>query len=106
PAPKADGGLLLREIVRQAILLAAREELGLSTRDAVLGEVRGPDSGPRLDVRTKVVPGAAYEITVEAGSAVVWKKEIPLPPGPVDYLALVTAAEKLPRDEIAAALAK
>src|SRR4051812_28551226 len=37
-------GLLAREIVRQAVLLAARDELGLSTRDEVLGDA--PPSGP------------------------------------------------------------
>src|SRR5688572_17105938 len=30
--------LLVREIVRQAVLIAARDELGLLTRDEVLGE--------------------------------------------------------------------
>jgi tetratricopeptide (TPR) repeat protein len=32
------GGLLTREFVRQAVLIAARDELGLNTADAVLGE--------------------------------------------------------------------
>jgi tetratricopeptide (TPR) repeat protein len=32
------GGLLTRELVRQAVLMAARDELGLHTADAVLGE--------------------------------------------------------------------
>ncbi|HUE17640.1 MAG TPA: GYF domain-containing protein, partial [Planctomycetaceae bacterium] len=34
--------ILLREIVRQSLLLGAREELGLTTRDAVLGEAPPP----------------------------------------------------------------
>jgi tetratricopeptide (TPR) repeat protein len=32
------GGLLVREIVRQALLIAARDECGLATRDRTLGE--------------------------------------------------------------------
>ena len=35
-------GATTREIARQATLLAAREEFGLVTRDAVLGEVPPP----------------------------------------------------------------
>jgi tetratricopeptide (TPR) repeat protein len=31
-------GLLARELIRQAVLIAARDELGLATRDAVLGD--------------------------------------------------------------------
>lgn len=34
----ANRGLLAREIVRQAVLIAGREELGLQTRDVTLGE--------------------------------------------------------------------
>lgn len=36
--------LLAREIVRQALLIAARDELGLATRDAMLGDWRGNDN--------------------------------------------------------------
>ena len=46
-------GLLLREIVRQGVALAAREELGLSTCDYSLREVspgRGNSNEPPLDV--------------------------------------------------------
>src|SRR5687767_11841316 len=32
-------GLVRRELYRQALLLAARDEMGLTTRDAVLGEL-------------------------------------------------------------------
>jgi tetratricopeptide (TPR) repeat protein len=42
PAP-----FLARELVRQAILIAARDELGLTTRDATLGDVAPP--GPSSD---------------------------------------------------------
>jgi tetratricopeptide (TPR) repeat protein len=32
-------GILMREVIRQAVLIAARDELGASTRDEVLGEL-------------------------------------------------------------------
>src|SRR6266852_146511 len=43
-----DGGLLIRELVRQAVLLAARDGLGVTTRDAVLGEFDPKKSPPGL----------------------------------------------------------
>jgi tetratricopeptide (TPR) repeat protein len=33
------GGILARELIRQALLIAARDELGLATRDELLGDV-------------------------------------------------------------------
>ena len=43
-------GLLTRELVRQAVLIAARDELGLATRDEVVGDGPlgpvTPDPGP------------------------------------------------------------
>ena len=36
--PNARAGILQRELIRQALLIAAREELGLLTRDDVVGE--------------------------------------------------------------------
>jgi tetratricopeptide (TPR) repeat protein len=40
-----DQAIILRELVRQAVLIAARDELGLSTRDEVLDETPVPDPG-------------------------------------------------------------
>jgi hypothetical protein len=42
-ASHTDQGILTREILRQALLIAAREELGLVTRDAWLGDA-APDA--------------------------------------------------------------
>jgi tetratricopeptide (TPR) repeat protein len=105
--PRADGGLLLREILRQAILLAARDELGLSTRDATLREI--PRSAPgSLDVRTSVVRGDQCRVIVERGPAdkreVVWQAEFPLADEPINYHKLVTAMEKHAREAIPQAL--
>lgn len=43
-SPHVSGGILIRELVRQAVLLAARDEMGLITRDAALGEVLAAES--------------------------------------------------------------
>ncbi len=56
---------MLREIARQAVLLAAREELGLATRDETLGE---PLSTPNnhqpgwLALTFRVYPDGSYEL--------------------------------------------
>lgn len=38
-------GLLARELIRQAVLIAARDELGLATRDEVIGDRPVEDPG-------------------------------------------------------------
>jgi tetratricopeptide (TPR) repeat protein len=107
--PRADGGLLLREIVRQAILVAARDELGLATRDATLREV-APGASGALDVRTSFIVGDKCRITLERGPAdkreVVWQKDIPMIGKRVDYHKLVAAAGDLSRKELPDALRK
>jgi hypothetical protein len=44
-APPQPGGILMREIARQAFLIAARDECGLATRDATLREALTDASG-------------------------------------------------------------
>src|SRR5262249_14677039 len=43
-------GYLVRELVRQSLLIAARDELGLPTRDRVLGDVLPDEDGATLPV--------------------------------------------------------
>ncbi len=51
-------GLLSRELIRQAMLIAARDELGLVTRDAVLGEsIPASPDGPMLRLGSFVISG-------------------------------------------------
>ena len=70
----ADGGLLLREIFRQALLIAARDELGLQTRDASIGELghapvdaerRLADGCRVLDLRVLVQPSQAVRLELQ-----------------------------------------
>lgn len=100
PDGKAHAGLLVREIVRQSILMAGRDGLGLSTRDRTLGEPF-PDGATTLTVRTLAVPGKSVRVRIGRKAApdapLLWDQEIPLPPGGLDYAALVKACEALSR---------
>ena len=95
PAANADGGLLLREILRQAVLIAARDELGLSTRDETLREFNKQDDASRqiLDIQTTALVRDKYVVMLQHGPAVartvLWHKEIALPSGSIDYLKLI-----------------
>lgn len=60
----AHRGLLAAELARQAVLIAARDELGLPTRDAALGDaisIKDPDA---LAVGTLVDPGGTYAFLI------------------------------------------
>src|SRR3954464_3672157 len=57
----ADFGLLLREISREALLIAARDQLGLPTRDEALGEV-DEGAAQAFDVATFVAPKQLYRV--------------------------------------------
>src|SRR5262245_144087 len=57
---KSDGGILVRELVRQAILIAARDGLGIATRDRVLREPfprQTSDAFTSVHVETEAVVG-------------------------------------------------
>jgi tetratricopeptide (TPR) repeat protein len=62
---RSDRRLLVRELVRQAFLLAARDELGLLTRDYWLGE---PMPGPEGPAALDLVVGNGRPVRVE-----LWK---------------------------------
>jgi tetratricopeptide (TPR) repeat protein len=50
-------GILARELVRQAVLIAARDELGLSTRDQVLGDQAASGQGiDRVELAMLMAP--------------------------------------------------
>ena len=78
PIPRVTG-LLRRETYRQAVLLAAREELGLTVRDGTLRELP-PDVLPlnnRFHVNAAFLVGKPHELTLEVGPAAasrtLWK---------------------------------
>ncbi|HEY4309032.1 MAG TPA: hypothetical protein VGN12_06235 [Pirellulales bacterium] len=108
--------LLVREILRQAVLLAAREELGLATRDMTLRESMAPTDDANalvLDAHTAESEGKFVRLRITRGEGdaaeVLYEKELPYPSGVgklVDYAALVVAVEPLTRTEIPDALRK
>ncbi len=107
-------GLLAREIARQAFLLAAREQLGLTTRDFALrepGRKRAEAADRLLDVRISPLPSGETTIEVRRISGdkreTLFKKTANLPGGErLDYHGLVEWCEQLSREELPEALKK
>ncbi len=64
-------GILDRELMRQALLIAARDELGMATRDEVLGDVIAADATTRSDVELvtvrHTVPGRLSPAVIRRG---------------------------------------
>jgi hypothetical protein len=102
-------GILARELVRQTVLLAAREELGLLTRDLALRETfpSAPthEEKVRLILRSQLVPGGESRISLHRGDGataeILWKMDLTLAPGDgVAYGLLAEVLERLARTEI------
>jgi tetratricopeptide (TPR) repeat protein len=104
-------GILARELVRQALLLTAQEELGLATRDLALDEADPPKAAlesPAEIVLTCYFPlGKAARLSIVRKVAdqqtILWKKEIPLAPDwqapDWDYRNYATELELISRQE-------
>ncbi len=110
------GGLLVRELVRQAVLVAARDGLGAVTRDENLGELI-PDSAPvgspsesssttlDLDVSTLTNNDGAIKVEILGGPSMarqsIWTGEISVRArmGAFSYTQLMIKAEALSRGE-------
>jgi len=109
-------GLLIREIFRQAMLIAGRDEMGLSTRDMTLREPfpqELDDSNRPLDMVT-LVPLTKDEnildIEVYRGTGkskeVILQKYMEWPESELNYTKLIELAEKLSRNDFIHALEK
>lgn len=108
-------GLLLRELVRQSFLLAAREELGAQTRDLLLREKLGDLSNATptctLELGWVAPRGKPLHITLKSGTGstaqTVWEVDIPVPAGEIfDYDRVATTLETRSRTDLAEAIAK
>ena len=104
-------GILLRELVRQAMLIAARDELGLATRDAILDdEAPGAAGGPAVELATLFRPGASRALVRRAGgdkAETLLKVDLGPNPDSGEYASnLAKQAEGLSRSEFVAALKK
>ncbi len=103
-------GLLLREIVRQGVSLAVREQLGLPTRDAALRERLPQQAGAtNFPLEMDVVVQSTYDVETALYQRrgdrweTIWDDILTFPR---DHFIerLVTAVEKLSRTELAVAL--
>lgn len=110
--PGGGHGHLSREVVRQALLLAARDELGLATRDKALNEPIPEEKSSGLpvmnllnwEIENRHVRVALVAPTVQ-GTAPPVNLEFDVPPGGwLEGLAIVT--ESLSRSEFVAVLKK
>ncbi|MDB5289997.1 MAG: hypothetical protein JWL69_1238 [Phycisphaerales bacterium] len=112
----ADMGLLLRELGRQAVLIAARDGLGLPTRDQTLREPFPEAAGATVDVQTKadIVKGQ-YTLELVRDGKSFFKESMPIKllppevnvegePAQTDYFGLAEALEPMTRGALVDAL--
>lgn len=103
-------GLLYREVVRQAVLIAGREGLGLPTRDQALREGL-PDGPGTLSLHVKATRTQKLQLSLTQGEdqarKTIWEKTLDRPPSsPCPVRGLVPLIEPLSRGEIVEALRK
>src|SRR5258706_16259137 len=96
-------GLLIREQVRQSILIAAREEMGLATRDATLREF-DPANPQTTDVQLQVDLRKSLKVEILREGTKVWQGETGLRIGAALHDGLTETCEAWSRNEFVAAL--
>jgi tetratricopeptide (TPR) repeat protein len=102
-----DPGLLIREILRQGVLIAGREGLGLATRDEALREPLG--EGQVLGLRSRSLRDGSVQVALTRGEGAarktLWEKTLKLPAGgPYALRPLAELVEPLSRGELVEAL--
>lgn len=109
-------GILARELVRQAMLIAARDELGLATRDEILGEsLPSAAGGPALELGSFTMSRNGIHLVnhafVSRGEGAKAERllavDLPCPYSPDGSLAKLTGkAEAMSRTEFPGVLRK
>ncbi|MGL4462499.1 MAG: tetratricopeptide repeat protein [Planctomycetia bacterium] len=105
-------GRLVMEMYRQALLVAARDELGLATRDTSLDEIAPPQGALSVAMRFPATPDRdlRIEITSDAADPSKPQPDPTVLTAPIedhaDYLNLLTVVEKLSFEEFPALLKK
>jgi tetratricopeptide (TPR) repeat protein len=98
-------GMIAQELFRQAVLIAARDSLGLQTRDASLREWRGtppPENTLEMDFHgTQIILHEVHDSKV-----VRWHRDYAAVRWPDDLADLVEITEKMSRDDFVTALRK
>jgi tetratricopeptide (TPR) repeat protein len=109
--PPTRPDMLPREMVRQAVLIAARDELGLATRDEVIDETPvdlKEQVGGVVEVVSYIRDNRSHEMIRRVKndeSEIILAHETPTPPGrDLDLLKLLVSAEALSRQEFPNAL--
>ena len=102
-------GILDRELVRQALLIAARDELGLSTRDELLDDVPpGNGEGETIEIAAVFRPDACRALVRQGEgqvARVLQKYDLGNNPDDAHYLVKLTAlGESMSRTEFPALL--
>lgn len=97
-------GILDREIIRQALLMAARDELGLETRDELLDDVApGPGEGSPLALVVLFRTGECHALIRQATGnkvEILQKHDLGTDADSGDYFALIApTAERLARTD-------
>jgi tetratricopeptide (TPR) repeat protein len=102
----SDGSLLLRELTRQAVLIAGREELGLVVRDETLHDEITASDPHRLDLQHEATYDQVdFSLSLGPGTHARWTHSwrIPVEPTPSgipNYPAILARLEELSRTEI------
>lgn len=105
--PAKAGPLLARELIRQAVLIAARDQLQLQTRDQTLREpfpAEASLANSILDLRLGGGPPIHVRIRRLGDLRMVWSGDLQIPNWNQDVLALVEQAEQLSRSGFPEAL--
>jgi hypothetical protein len=98
----ARGPLLIRELMRQAVLIAARDELGLRTRDEALREPIPEEE--QIDVLMALTTDESAVFKLRRGSKVFSRVQLDMKGHEASYDVLVSKFEKLSRHELVDAL--
>jgi tetratricopeptide (TPR) repeat protein len=103
--------ILERELIRQAILIAARDELGLPTRDEILDDAPpgpGQGDGPPVEIAILFRPAECHALVrrgADGNAETLQKHDLGTNPDAGNFSALLTAtAETLSRTEFPALL--
>ena len=102
------GKLLVRELARQAVLIAARNQLGLPTRDMTWRESMPVEGGETpLDMRVKQERDAV-RVILNHGKAKLFEKKFAANPidGAFDYVAFAAVLDEASTDALVEALKK
>lgn len=108
---KTDQSILVRELVRQSVLIAARDGLGLATRDEVIGDAAPPSApnGPSIDVASLLRTNEPARILIARSdgkqSDDILRENLPVTKeGLLDVVGQLAAIEPLSRQKFPEAL--